>query len=155
MTVTLSPVTAERFPAWLRRTRAEYEADLVATGETPEEARRQARASTDHAFPDDVPTPGHAVFDLITDEGTVAGYLWLGHDTSGDSRSWWVWDVFVEPEQRGRGVGRAAMRLAEEYARDAGAQTLGLSVFGFNEAARGLYESLGYEVTSVKMRKRL
>ena len=47
------------------------------------------------------------------------------------------------------------MQLAEDHARAAGARTLGLSVFGFNAAARGLYEAAGYETTSVKMRKRL
>ncbi|MDN6795178.1 MAG: hypothetical protein L0L69_09055 [Propionibacterium sp.] len=47
------------------------------------------------------------------------------------------------------------MQLAEDYTRSQGATTLGLSVFGFNHAARGLNESLGYEVTSVKMRKAL
>lgn len=55
----------------------------------------------------------------------------------------------------GQGFGRRGMQLAEDYARSHGATTLGLSVFGFNHAARGLYESLGYEVTSVKMRKAL
>jgi predicted GNAT family acetyltransferase len=30
-----------------------------------------------------------------------------------------------------------------------------LSVFGFNTTARSLYESLGYETTSIKMVKKL
>jgi ribosomal protein S18 acetylase RimI-like enzyme len=47
------------------------------------------------------------------------------------------------------------MVLGEEYARAQGAHTLGLSVFGFNTSARGLYESLGYKTTSIKMLKRL
>lgn len=47
------------------------------------------------------------------------------------------------------------MILAEGYARAHGGQTLGLNVFRFNNAARGLYESLGYETTSIKMRKTL
>lgn len=47
------------------------------------------------------------------------------------------------------------MRLAEDYARSQRALTLGLSVFGFSHSARGLYESLSYETTSIKMRKNL
>ena len=47
------------------------------------------------------------------------------------------------------------MLLAEDYATAHGARTLGLSVFGFNEKARRLYESLGYGTTSVKMAKSL
>ena len=47
------------------------------------------------------------------------------------------------------------MLLGEEHARSHGARSLGLSVFGFNTGARGLYDSLGYETTSVKMLKKL
>lgn len=97
----------------------------------------------------------NAVFDLVHDTDGTVGYLWIGRDRSGDYASWWVWDMLVEPEYRGKSYGRAAMRLAEDHARAAGARTMGLSVFGHNETARGLYESIGYEATSIKMRKHL
>lgn len=69
--------------------------------------------------------------------------------------AWWVWDVLINADQRGQGYGRTAMVLGEEYARTQGAHSLGLSVFGFNIEARELYDSLGYETTSVKMLKKL
>jgi ribosomal protein S18 acetylase RimI-like enzyme len=47
------------------------------------------------------------------------------------------------------------MLLAEEQAHGAGATEIGLNVFGYNAVARGLYESLGYETTSLQMRKEL
>jgi ribosomal protein S18 acetylase RimI-like enzyme len=56
---------------------------------------------------------------------------------------------------RGRGYGRAAMQLAEEEARRHGLRRLGLNVFGHNPVASSLYTSLGYEVTSQYMTKRL
>ncbi|WP_110588969.1 GNAT family N-acetyltransferase [Microbacterium suaedae] len=155
MTIELTPVAAERFSTWLERSRDEYVADLVASGETPESALRHATEALARAFPEQAPMDGQAVFDLTDDSGDAVGYLWLGHDNSGDPTSWWVWDVVVEPEHRGKGYGRAAMQLAETYAQAGGARTLGLSVFGFNATARALYDSLGYETTSVKMRKRL
>ncbi|AJC61513.1 sortase-like acyltransferase [Streptomyces sp. 769] len=95
------------------------------------------------------------VFDVVDDAGVAVGYLWIGPDTSDDAGAWWIWDIVIDADKRGRGFGRMAMTLGEEYARAQGAHTLGLSVFGFNTGARGLYESLGYETTSVKMRKRL
>jgi ribosomal protein S18 acetylase RimI-like enzyme len=95
------------------------------------------------------------VFDVVDDAGTTVGYLWIGPDTSDDDGAWWIWDILIDADKRGRGLGRRTMALGEEYARTQGAHTLGLSVFGFNTGARGLYESLGYETTSVKMRKRL
>lgn len=155
MSITLVPITPQRFPSWRERSQAEYRTDLIAAGETPRAAEEHASDALERAFPAGAPTAGNAVFDLVNDTDDIVGYLWIGHDSSGDDTSWWVWDVVVEPEHRGRGYGRAAMQLAEGHARAEGARTLGLSVFGFNAVARGMYESAGYETTSVKMRKQL
>lgn len=91
----------------------------------------------------------------MNDAGEAVGYLWVGQDATTDASAWWVWDIVINADRRGRGYGRTAMLLGEEYARSRGARTLGLSVFGFNTGARRLYESLGYETTSVKMLKKL
>jgi len=155
MPIRLVPINAQQFPSWRQRCHAEYKADLIAAGETEDVADRHSADSLDRAFPADAPTADNAVFHLTHDTDGTVGYLWIGRDSSGDPASWWVWDVVVEPEHRGKGYGRAAMRLAEDHARAAGARTLGLSVFGHNVAARGLYESVGYETTTVKMRKHL
>ena len=45
--------------------------------------------------------------------------------------------------------------LAERLAAANGATTIGLNVFAHNVVARGLYRSLGYDETSVQMRKSL
>jgi ribosomal protein S18 acetylase RimI-like enzyme len=65
----------------------------------------------------------------------------------------WVFEIEIEPAFRGHGYGRAAMRLAEAEARSRGMTSLGLNVHGQNTVARSLYESLGYEVTAVQMKK--
>ncbi|KJY42730.1 GNAT family acetyltransferase [Streptomyces sp. NRRL B-1568] len=155
MSVTLRHLDARRFPAWLERSRAEYAKDLVAAGQTPEDAHRHADEIMARSFPSGTPGPGHVVFDVVDDSGVAVGYLWIGPDTSDDAGAWWIWDIMIDGDKRGRGLGRRAMVLGEEYARAQGAHTLGLSVFGFNTGARGLYESLGYETTSIKMLKRL
>ncbi|MFG2847783.1 GNAT family N-acetyltransferase [Kitasatospora sp. NPDC048296] len=155
MPATLRPLDAQHFPAWLERSRAEYAKDLVALGRTSEDACRQADETMARSFPSGTPAPGHVVFDVVDDAGVTVGYLWIGPDMSDDVGAWWIWDIVIDADKRGRGLGRMAMLLGEEYARAQGAHTLGLSVFGFNTGARGLYESLGYETTSVKMRKKL
>ncbi|MBC9928592.1 MULTISPECIES: N-acetyltransferase [unclassified Leucobacter] len=160
MTLRLAPISSDQFPAWVERSIAEYAADLVTTGVAPGEARRRAAESMAEEFPGGAPSAENAVFDLVAGDGAIVGYLWVGEDHSDDPTSWWVWDVVVDAGQRGQGHGRAAMRLAEAYARSEGATMLGLSVFRFNVAARGLYEALGYEITgsdavSIKMSKRL
>jgi ribosomal protein S18 acetylase RimI-like enzyme len=65
----------------------------------------------------------------------------------------WVFEIEIEPAFRGRGYGRTAMRLAEDEARVRGMTSLGLNVHGHNAVARSLYESLGYEVTAMQMKK--
>jgi ribosomal protein S18 acetylase RimI-like enzyme len=72
-----------------------------------------------------------------------------------DPERWWVWDVKIDEEFRGRGYGRQAMLLAETLARKEGALTMGLNVFGHNQVARTLYSSLGYRETAVQMRRTL
>ncbi|MGH3653243.1 GNAT family N-acetyltransferase [Glutamicibacter sp.] len=155
MPLKLLPLPAERFQSWLTRSTAEYVSDLVAAGSSAHEAQEDADLAMARAFSTGLPTCTNAVFTLEHGILGDVGYVWIGHDTSGDPASWWVWDIVVEPGHRGKGYGRQAMNLAEEYARAHGARTLGLNVFGFNRSARGLYESLGYETTSIKMRKTL
>lgn len=155
MPVTLRRLSPELLPAWLERSRAAYAQDLVASGQTAEAAYRHADESMARSFPSGTPSPGHAVFDVVDDAGATVGNLWIGPDTSDDAGAWWVWDIVIDNDKRGRGLGRSAMLLGEEHARAQGAHSLGLSVFGFNTGARGLYESLGYETTTVKMLKRL
>lgn len=155
MTARLVPLPLHEFPAWLSASKTEYEADLIAAGATPGAAASQAANSLASAFPEGQPSLTNAVFNIVDETDTAVGYLWVGRDNSDDPTAWWIWDIVVDPAFRGRGLGREGMRLAEEYARSQGAATLGLNVFGFNTTARGLYESLGYETTSVKMRKQL
>jgi len=47
----------------------------------------------------------------------------------------------------------AAMLLAESEARQRGLNRIALNVFGGNEAARNLYQSLGYDERAVTMGK--
>ena len=51
----------------------------------------------------------------------------------------------VAATHRRRGIGRALLAAAEEWARGAGVSKLELHVFPHNEAAIALYEGFGYE----------
>jgi ribosomal protein S18 acetylase RimI-like enzyme len=83
----------------------------------------------------------------------VVGLVWVGR-APGKRVGWWIYDVEVVPGQRGRGYGRALLKAAEREARRGGGDSIGLNVFGANNVARGLYESSGYQVASIQMRKR-
>jgi ribosomal protein S18 acetylase RimI-like enzyme len=54
-------------------------------------------------------------------------------------------ELYVVPEQRGQGLGRALMEAAMEAARAEGATHMDLGTAEDDLAARGLYESLGFD----------
>ena len=66
----------------------------------------------------------------------------------------WLYDITIDPDERGKGFGRAAMVALESELRSLGHVTVTLNVWGGNVIARGLYTSLGYVEESVHMRKR-
>lgn len=154
MTLTLARMDPERIAEWLSVTRVQYIAERIDAGETRAEAEANAELSYGRTFPDGVPSPTQRIFDVL-DGDTVVGYLWLAPRSDTEPDHWWIWDIEIADEHRGRGLGRATMILAEDAARSEGATSLGLNVFGGNAVARRLYTSLDYREMSVQMRKEL
>lgn len=59
-------------------------------------------------------------------------------------RIWILYDLYVIPEQRRRGIGRRLMDRAHQFAIASGALGLVLTTARDNKVAQSLYESLGY-----------
>jgi len=154
MTTYLRPISDDELRTWLIAQREDYIEQRIQTGERPDEARRIADEQYAVLFPGGQPARGH-VLSRLMDDDTPVGWLWIGPRSPDHPEAFWVWEVVVDEQHRGRGLGRAAMLLAEEQARAAGAVELGLNVFGYNTVARALYESLAYETVSMQMRKQL
>ena len=57
-----------------------------------------------------------------------------------------LYDLFVDPDTRTKGIGRALMNKAKGYAQENGFKRLELSTAKDNFIGQSLYESLGYEV---------
>jgi ribosomal protein S18 acetylase RimI-like enzyme len=152
--LTLRRMTRAEFGEWLPRQIAGYAALIMASGALPAQAAREkAERDTTRYFGDGAATPGQLVFRIAAGEVGV-GWLWLGvPGPEPDPLMAWVFEIEIEAPFRGRGYGRAAMRLAEGEARARGMTSLGLNVHGQNVVARSLYESLGYEVTAMQMKK--
>ncbi len=56
----------------------------------------------------------------------------------------YLMDLVVDPEHRGRGIGRALMGAVKEWAKSRNAEFIELGVLAQNEGAVRLYESLGF-----------
>ena len=57
-----------------------------------------------------------------------------------------LYDLFVDPNIRTKGIGRALMNKARQHAKENGFKRLELSTAKDNFIGQSLYESLGYEV---------
>ncbi|MEU4096038.1 GNAT family N-acetyltransferase [Streptomyces sp. NPDC026673] len=145
------PMTEAEYPGWVARKRDEYVDAWTGRGVPEAQARAKADADDRAALPDGLATPG-ATLRVLEADGEAVGDLWVGRS---DEDTGFVFNVRVAEGRRGRGHGRTLMLAAERECLAAGLSRLGLNVFAGNEAAEGLYASLGYGVTRVHLAKPL
>lgn len=111
------------------------------------------------AFIDGYEVPTIAAVFLAEDEGATIGFLELAMRSFSDGcdsmpvphvEGW-----YVEPFARGRGVGRALMQAAEDWARAHGFAELASDTEPWNEASIAAHARFGFEETErlIKFRK--
>ncbi len=148
-------MTAVEFDSYRERAIKEYAAQHVRAGNwSLDRAEELAANQTDDLLPDGVDTRGMVLLVAETEDAGRIGIVWVALEHERTSGAW-IYDIEIVPEQRGRGYGRALLRAVEREVDKRGGTTIGLNVFGGNAVARHLYESSGYEITSLHMRKRL
>jgi len=153
--VTLRPMTAAEYAAFVAVELDEYATDIARSSGMPlDAARERARKQHEELLPHGLATPGHSFSIVLDSAGREVGRLWLGPHPQRPGVGY-VYDVGIDEAERGKGLGRAAMLAAEQVARAQGQTEIGLNVFGFNDPARSLYDSLGYRVVATQMLKRL
>ena len=123
---------------------------------SPADAGELARVQQQRLLPHGLDTPGMHFYVARTRADESVGYLWLATEPSDPiAGAAWIYAIEVDPDFRGRGLGRRLLAAAEHEALRLGASAIALNVFGSNHVARHLYESSGYDVTSLQMRKSL
>ena len=81
--------------------------------------------------------------------GFISGELRQGSPTFLPKMWASVDDVFVEPEYRNRGMGRALLQSVQSWAQERGADGISLQVAAANAHGRKFYEDLGFREISV------
>jgi len=154
--VMLPPMEPDVWEAWRIASIANYAADMVRVGTwSPEAAEARAAALFARVVPNGRDTTGHEFRSIVTEAGETVGSLWFAADDEAEHVTAFIWDIAIDPAQRGRGYGRAAMEALEPLARSLGYDAIRLHVFGDNTVARGLYRAVGYGETDVTMVKRI
>ena len=125
--------------------------DLAKVENLPLElARAEATRRTDADLTDAVETEGHRLYVITADDDRI-GTLWFSF---GEKRAF-LDDITIDEEHRGQGHGRRALELMERELQGLGVELVQLNVYAHNPGARSLYDRIGYEVTGVKMSKKI
>lgn len=86
---------------------------------------------------------------LIYDENKLIGYCWtvISHETEATSgeRKGRIFMLGVDPDYRGRGIGRVALLAGLSYLKSKGVRVAELTVDSENEVACALYRSVGFK----------
>ena len=153
--VRLRPMTEEEFVVWRERSEQEYAVEIARSRDLdPEVAVAQAVGEFAELLPDGLASPDMHLWTAVVDDEPVGiGWFELRQRASGVSA--WIFDIQVDPDRRGQGLGRGLLHALHDAARDLGAASMTLNVFGGNAPAIRLYESSGYAVTSQQMRREL
>lgn len=153
--VDLRLMTEQEYAVFRPHLEQDFGANIAAAGAMPEpEARRKAAADLDELLPAGPHTPGHVLWTAFDGTDPV-GHLWLQLQPRSDGLHAFGFDFAVREDLRRRGYGRAVAAAARRECRRRGVASVGLSVFGFNTAARNLYEQLGFRLTAQMMVKPL
>jgi ribosomal protein S18 acetylase RimI-like enzyme len=152
--LTFVPMSEVEVESWLSTTWDEYLAEILASGTDLVSAKRNVQSNKDQLFPEGKPTEGQYFLNIV-DDGAVVGSMWLKDPLSESSGVWFIYDIVIDERFRGKGFGRRAMKLTEDWVRERGGTRLTLNVFGHNVVARGLYDSLGYRTQAMQMFKDL
>lgn len=155
--VSLKPMSGEEFADVLTYFIPDYASEIVLNYRlTHQQALLQARSEIATSLPDGENSAGHCLMSIFLRENIAdvhIGYLWYKPDP--ETKSAFIYDFYLSPAQRNKGLGSAAMKCLEtSLARD-GFTQIKLRVAAGNDRARQVYESNGYQITGFNMNKLL
>ncbi len=164
--VTLTALTDDEYAEFAQQQMIECARQSVNAGEWREE-EAIARAREEYAtglLADSLRGAGHLFLKGMDARGAVVGWLWVSPapeflETPRENKRW-LSQITVEPQQRGRGWGKKMLETLHAMLAAERVEEVWLRVYDWNEPARRLYQSMGYEVArkfsnDAHMRRRL
>lgn len=155
--VRLRPMTQDEYAAYSAQSESDY-AQQIADSGTLDHAAAAQKAAVDFAelLPDGLASAGMHLWTAVAEEDQEpVGIGWVELRRRSAGVSAYIYDIAVDPDHRGQGLGRGIMEALHDEARDLGATSISLNVFGHNTTAIHLYDSLGYAVTAQQMKRDL
>ena len=154
--LSLVPMSEAEFAAYLAHAVRDYADSHIRAGDVvPEEALSRAQKDYDELLPEGLHSENDFLFTLTHDTLGAIGMVWFELRERRAVKSAYLYDFTIGENLRGQGYGRQALQLLEVKLRELSVQSIGLNVFGYNHAARALYEKMGYQITGMGMTKQL
>ena len=129
----LRALREDELSAVLERQRADYRTQLVEWAGLSRELAERKTAEDTASLPDGVELRA-----LEADDGRRVGTMFFAERRYYGEPRLFLYDLWVDPSERGRGYGRAAMEALEAEARSRGLPVVEFNVWGGNAVARSL-----------------
>ncbi len=143
------------FPEYWRYSVVSWITDMTNAGLMNQNiSYEEAEVEVKKFIPDGLRTPGHFFFHLKEGEKKV-GTIWFEVRVRRGIKEAYLWDIFINADQRGKGYGKTAMHLLEDFVKEKEATKISLNVFASNTVARKLYDKTGYHDAAITMIKDL
>ena len=117
-----------------------------------EDAQEYVLNEINNSLPQGVGTQGEFLY-CIESDSLLVGFLWYRPIYGG--KTFFINDIFILPEFRGMGYGKATMKELENRAAAQNVGYIELRVAYDNERAHGLYKKSGFSETGINMVKQV
>lgn len=132
----------------------EYAKEKIEVGSwSISQAQQNAQMTYDRLLPKGLNTPYHFLYSIY-DDTVIVGYIWFGADNENQSRAF-IFDFEIYHDYQNNGFGSQALKLVSNEAKKMGFDTIGLHVFGNNDKAIHVYQKSGFDITDIKMQKKI
>ena len=149
---TLRPMTQAEYDAFADPMWEDFTHERArAEGNPIEEERAVVAQQRATLLPNELQTPEHRFWIVEDADQQRVGILWVQlRDARHEA---FIYDIEMDPAQRGKGYGRQALEALEAEVRPLGITRITLNVFGGNSPAITLYQTAGYQTDAMLMHK--
>lgn len=143
-TIDLQPMSESEYQVFRAHSVSEYAKEMLRSRAVSEvDADQISEATFQRLLPHGKETADQLIM-TVWSENRVVGHLWIAMKSDHGRREAFGYDMELIASERGKGLGRELMKAAHALLYKSGVSRVGLNVFGHNEIARNLYQSLGY-----------
>ena len=157
MGIALQQMEEKEYSIWFDNHVQRYAQDKIRAKQWSEQiALEQAKRDTQRLLTAGVHTENHHLCHIVETEMQVhVGSIWWCLSERFGYRTAFIFDLHILNSYRRNGYARMAMRALEKMVKKEGVQSISLHVFAFNTGAHNLYEALGYQPSSIVMRREI